>query len=278
VALVQGAIPQQIKWREEYVRASLDRYTALSGPYWGNSIIVWPETAVPAFPSQIGDFVERLARRAAASNTDLYLGMPTIDPATGVYYNSLVLAGRPLRAYNKRHLVPFGEYLPFKNRIGDLFEFLHIPMSDFTPGAHERPVLAGMLATAGISICYEDIFGEEVIEALPDADMLINVSNDAWFGNSAAPHQHLQMARMRSLETGRYMLRATNSGVSAIIDERGHVRSRSPQFVPTVLDARISTFAGRTPYSRTGNIPVLILLALGFVTVLRLRRTRRAGD
>jgi len=145
---------------------------------------------------------------------------------------------------------------------------MKIPMSDFSPGANKKPVIHAADEIIGVSICYEDVFGEEVIAALPEAAILVNISNDAWFGDSIAPHQHLQMARMRALETGRYMLRSTNTGVSAIINEKGDITASSPQFIPHVISDKVKTFEGLTPYARFGNLPIIIaaflVLLIGF--------------
>jgi apolipoprotein N-acyltransferase len=174
--------------------------------------------------------------------------------------------------YDKHHLVPFGEYLPFDDWIRPLLNFLAIPMSSFSPGpARQRPLpFNGM--RIGASICYEDAYAGEVMKPLPNANLLVNVSDDAWFGDSIAPHQHLQIARMRALETGRYLLRATNTGISAIIDARGRVVARSPQFEPYVLTGEIRLHAGATPFVRGGQWPLVVVLALG-VASLRRRRS-----
>ena len=186
-----------------------------------------------------------------------------------IYYNSVVRVGTgnddPSQFYFKSHLVPFGEYIPFKALLGSLLELMHIPMANFSRGDIRQPLITVAGRSVGVSICYEDVFGEEIIRGLPEASLLVNVSNDAWFGDSLAPHQHLQMARMRSIETARPMLRATNNGISAVIDHRGNVLATSPQFEVAVLDGKVQPQAGATPYVLAGNWPVLfgLFLALG---------------
>jgi len=171
--------------------------------------------------------------------------------------------------------VPFGEYIPFKSVLGRLLDILQVPMADFSRGAEDQTLLEVGDNKIGMSICYEDAFGDETIRALPQASLLVNVSNDAWFGDSFAPHQHLQMARMRTIETSRPMLRATNNGVSAMIDHRGKILATSPQFKVAILDGTIQPQQGATPYSRVGNWPVLfaLLLVLG-MCILRNRAVK----
>ncbi len=147
-------------------------------------------------------------------------------------------------------------------------------MSNFSSGPREQPTLVAAGQRIGVSICYEDAFGEEVIEALPAATLLVNVSNDAWFGDSIAPAQHLQMARMRAVETGRYLLRATNTGISAVVGPRGDVLAQSPQFETHALRGTVQGMSGMTPYARLGNWGIVVLLVgvLGILVILSRRR------
>ncbi len=273
VALVQGSVPPQVRWRAEFLHESVQRYVQLTAAHWGSDIIIWPETAIPAFATQVPDLVRELGAEAIRNDADLYVGFPTVDASGTRYFNSLLLLGASPQTYDKRHLVPFGEFTPLAPLLRGFAELLNIPMSNFSPGTQEQPLLHGVHGSAGVSICYEDTFGAEVIEALPDAGLLINISNDGWFGDSAAPHQHLEMARMRARETGRYMLRATNSGVSAIIGPDGSVLTQTPLFRPAVLTGSITLFEGLTPYARTGNWPVILLTLLA-VALPAWRRAR----
>ncbi|MSQ68024.1 MAG: apolipoprotein N-acyltransferase [Gammaproteobacteria bacterium] len=272
VALVQGAVPQEIKWLPATRATTLARYAALTEPHWGTDIIVWPETALPAFPQEISDYLQQLARRAEDSHSLFLLGLPTSENAER-YFNSVLLLGPHEGRYSKHHLVPFGEYLPYDRQLRPLLDFLSIPMSSFTPGAPRQPVLQTGTLKLGVTICYEDAFASEVSKALPDANLLVNVSNDAWFGDSAAPHQHLQIARVRALESGRDLLRATNTGISALIDHRGQVLARSPQFTPVVVTGTTQPRAGMTPFTRYGPWPSL-LLAVALVLSVSLRGRR----
>lgn len=274
VAIVQAAIPQEIKWQPEIQERTIELYFDLSGEHWGKvDLIVWPETAIPKFYHQAETVLNDLQTLTLYHNTDFVTGIPHMDLKTKKYYNSIIVIGRSNGIYHKRHLVPFGEYLPLDSLIRPILDKLSIPMSSFSPG-DERPLLQVAGVPAGVSICYEDVFGEEIIDAMPEAKFHINVSNDAWFGDSLAPHQHLQMARMRAIETGRYMVRSTNTGISAFIDERGKIISSSPQFQPDVLVANIRTFSGTTPYALYGNwlviiMSILILLICGIGNIKR---------
>lgn len=248
VALVQGAIPQAVKWRRDYREPSIELYTTLSQPHWGKPLVVWPETAIPAFVAEVPATLERLERLAREGGSTLLAGIPRADPADSArYFNSVVQLGAARAYYDKRHLVPFGEYLPFDRWLRPLLDFLHIPMSNFSSGDPVQPPIIVDGHTLGVSICYEDAYAGEIARALPAAGLLVNVSNDAWFGDSIAPHQHLQIARMRALEAGRYLLRATNTGISAIIDDRGRVVVRSDQFKPDVITAEAVIRTGATP-------------------------------
>lgn len=274
VALVQGNVPLRIKWVPEYRLAVIRNYIELSARAPQAQLVVWPESAVPGYLDDLApEFVSRLRSRHRDYGTDFLVGVVEQDRATGAYYNSVVSIGAAEGAYRKRHLVPFGEFLPFPFLFRWLIDYLHIPMSDFSPGASTQAALSVLGQKVGVSVCYEDAFGAEVIQFLPQATLLVNVSEDAWFGNSLAPHQRLQMARMRAWESGRPMLRASNTGPSAVIDHQGRVRARSPQFKPHVLTARVQRTEGTTPYVRFGDLPV-VLLATGLFILGVSRRNR----
>lgn len=263
VTLLQGNIPQDMKWLWDLRDPTLELYTNLTRASWGSDLIVWPETAVPALYDEVEDFFDGLAAEADQHGSALLIGVIYQEPNEGPYYNSVVSVGgaTPRQFYHKRHLVPFTEYLPLENVLGGLVRFMQVPMSDFSKGESAAPLrVAGQ--RAGISICYEDAFGEETIEALPEATLLVNVTNDAWFGDSIAPPQHLQMARMRALEAGRPLLRATNTGLTAVMDERGRMSSQAPQFEVYALHDSVQPMQGLTPYGRFGNAPVVTAVVI----------------
>ena len=271
VALVQPNVAQALKWRPEQFEPILRKLADLTAQASGAKLVIWPETAVPAFSSQVEHSVlAPLQRKFSREKRTLLLGIP-VD-ADGGYYNAMVSLGAWGRGeYRKRHLVPFGEYMPLRPLLEPLARLLAIPMSDFAAGDGGKPLLTLAGLPAGLSICYEDTFGREAAEALPEAAFLVNASNDAWFGDSLAPHQHLEMARMRALETGRWMLRATNTGISALIDDKGRVRESLAQFRQGVVMGRVQPLAGATPYSRWTDWPV-VLLSLAMLAAALSRR------
>jgi apolipoprotein N-acyltransferase len=273
VALLQGNIPQELKWREEARMQTLLDYRRMIFEADAR-IVVLPETALPAFLDQLpAEYLESLREHARRTGKEILLGTVERERHGGEsdYYNSVVvLPERPGGAYRKRHLVPFGEYIPAGFKW--VLAILKIPLSDFGRGpADPAPLEAGGVRFA-VAICYEDVFGEEVIDFLPGAQVLLNVSNLAWFGKSLAPDQHLQASQMRAMETGRWMVRATNTGATAAIDPRGRVVSRLPDFTRGTLVQAIVPRTGMTPYARWGNIPALALIATAFAWAALRRR------
>jgi apolipoprotein N-acyltransferase len=214
-----------------------------------------------------------LREEARPHGTDLIIGIPWADPAGGRYYNAIVsVADKPGR-YFKRHLVPFGEYVPLRPVFGWVMEILHMPMADFAAGQYGQELMQAAGYPLAASICYEDVFGHESRDGLPRAAYLVNVTNDAWFGDFMAPQQHVQMARMRALESGRWLLRATNTGVTAAISPKGQIISQAPLFQQAVVTAEITPMSGATPYVRFGDWPVISLL-LGLVVFLRAKAAK----
>lgn len=279
VSLVQGNVPQDLKWHPGMRDVTLDIYAGLTRAHWGSDLIVWPETAIPMFEYRARPFLDALAGEARTHGTELLVGVIYKDLATDRYYNSLVTAGNDTQGrYHKHHLVPFTEYLPFKSLFGDFVDLFDIPMSDFSAGDPRQPPLELAGQRIALSICYEDAFGEEIIRALPEASLLLNVSNDAWFGASIAPHQHLQIARMRAAETGRFLARGTNTGVSAFIGPRGELLSKAAQFDVTVLTDRVEPRRGATLYVLVGNWLAIslavLMLAAGMVITYSAAPTR----
>jgi apolipoprotein N-acyltransferase len=278
VALLQGNISQDLKFQAERYAKTLAIYRHLIESSRAQ-LVVLPETAIPRFLDAVDPgYLREIARIAVERNADVLIGVPIRDP-DGRYFNSVISLGvSPTQRYDKSHLVPFGEFVPPGLRW--MVKTLSIPLSDFSSGpGNARPLaIAGQLVAP--NICWEDAFGEEIIRALPEATLLVNVSNVAWFGDSLAPGQHLQIARMRAIEAGRTMLRATNTGVTAIIDPGGKVVASLPQFTEGVLAGEARGHVGASPYVRLGNMPIVIasVLLLSGLAFVRRRGLWRAAE
>ena len=272
VSLLQGNIAQDMKWRPDAARETLATYAGLAASSRGRLILL-PETAVPIFYDSVPlSYLEKLKQLAQRRKGDLVLGIPEAGKADEYFNSAFSFGSSPSQVYRKSHLVPFGEYLPLRPVFSWVLEVLHIPLSDFSRGAELQQPMAVVGQRLAVDICYEDVFGEEIIRQLPQATLLANLTNDAWFGHSFGPWQHLQIAQMRALETGRAMLRATNTGVTAIINQRGEAVGQAPVFTTTVLEGSVQGFQGATPYVRFGNVPALILMILMLVVAWRSRR------
>jgi apolipoprotein N-acyltransferase len=273
VALLQGNVSQDLKWRDDARTKTLADYRRL-GLDAGARLVVFPETAWPMFFDQVPrDYLAEQVMAARGRGADVLLG--TVEREfkddTFRYFNSVVAFGAaPFQTYRKVHLVPFGEFIPWGFRwITNLLQF---PLTDMVRGGKAQAPLEVAGTRVAIALCYEDIFGEELIGQLPAAGLLVNVSNDAWFGNSLALDQHAQFSQMRALETSRPMLRATNTGVTAAIDHRGREIARLPAFTQGTLRVEVAPRAGTTPYVRWGNALALALAALALLIALRAGR------
>jgi apolipoprotein N-acyltransferase len=272
VSLLQGNIEQDLKWREDHLRSTLETYLHMVRASDARLIIL-PETALPLFLRDVpAEYLDALAAHGRRNNGDVLLGIPERLPQ-GDYYNSVVsLGSADSQTYRKQHLVPFGEFIPLRPLLGAIVSQLAIPLQDFARGGIEQKPLAVAGELVAINICYEDAFGEEIIRQLPQATLLVNVSNVAWFGRSIAPQQHLQIAQMRALETGRYMLRATNTGVTAVIAPDGRVEAAAAEFTRTVLTHDVPGMRGATPFVRWGNLAALALCVFAIGIAWRSRK------
>ncbi|MCP1728559.1 apolipoprotein N-acyltransferase [Natronospira proteinivora] len=268
-ALLQGSIPQDRKWDPEERQPTIDLYREMTEAHWDLAdVIIWPEAALPVLYHQVRfQVLDPLAEEAAAHDTELFMGMLTRE-VEGHFYNTILkLDADEHHFYRKNQLVPFGEFFPVPDFIRNWMRMMSLPYSDFERGGKDQTPLQLGGRPIAASICYEDVFPREIRRPLPEASLLVNVSNDAWFGDTIAPHQHLEIARMRSLEMGREMLRSTNTGVSAIIGHRGEVRERLPQFETDALVGEFQHRRGATPFAVIGNwvnVPVfLVLIGVG---------------
>ena len=273
IAIAQAAIPQDQKWLPEQYLPTLRTYRDLSLSAPGRDIVVWPEVAVPNLFSSARGFLEDVQTELAGSGATLVTGILR-NHDDGNARNAVVAMTPEPQFYVKRHLVPFGEYMPLPDFFLRWLDAWNVPYPNIGAGSPEQPLLRVAGESIAVSICYEDVFGAEQLDFLPEATLIVNVANDAWFGRSIAADQHLQIARVRAAEAGRYVIRATNTGVSAIMDPLGNVVRSGPKFEPVLLSATVQGFTGRTPYVAWGNYPVVIaaFAALTAAAVLRARR------
>ncbi|MFM8585403.1 MAG: apolipoprotein N-acyltransferase [Gammaproteobacteria bacterium] len=282
IAIVQGAIPQDQKWLAENRDESLRRYRDLTFSAFGTPLIVWPEAAAPDLANNLVPYINDLADAARQRNSSLLLGLIRAEPGElndkgeprVDYFNSILSLGDDFAWYDKHHLVPFGEFFPVPEAVRRWMRLMNLPYSDFSRGAAHQPPLqiAGLSLSA--SICYEDAYASSQIVSARESTALVNVTNDAWFGRSTARHQHLQISRMRAIEAQRFLIRAANDGISAVIGPRGEFVARAADFEAVVLRASITPRSGVPPYLRFGNQPILFLVIVGLLAALWMGRRR----
>lgn len=261
VALAQLGLDQKLKWDRGQFESTLKWYADFVVAEAGTEILLTPEVAIPALADRVPGYLRQLDQIAETAGSTLWLGILSRQPEEAPANVILQLGPGETRQYAKRHLVPFGEFFPVPAFIREWMRLQGLPFSDLRRGeAMQSPLTFGALPVAS-SICYEDAYASEQLSFFPEARFIVNVTNDAWFGETIAPHQHLQIARTRSAEAQRWQLRAANTGITAIIDDRGHVVDRNPAFEPAVLRGSVATASGHTPYTQYGNI-IPLLLAL----------------
>lgn len=270
VAAMQGNIPQQIKWDPEFLKDQIVAYLGMTEDHWNTDIILWPETAIPIPQDKAGKIIDHINERLGENST-LITGIPWYgfsERSEGfTYHNSITALGAGEGIYHKQKLVPFGEYVPLEKYLRGLIGFFDLPMSSFTPGPKNQSALNANGLRVMPFICYEVAYPDFLARNALNADLLLTISNDGWFGDSIGPLQHLQLARMRALETGRYMLRGTNNGVTAIINNKGQITERIPQFERAVMTGQIYGASGSTPYMVTSSWPVLTFALILIVFV-----------
>ena len=265
VSLLQGNVSQQLKFRQDQLQPTIDNYLELVKKSRGK-LIVLPETALPLWLHLIpAEVTDALAKKAIANEGNVILGVAYQGEASAngalPFYNGAVSLGRdPTQRYAKQHLVAFGEFIP--PLFSWVYQWLDMPMSGFTPGATTQTPMRLSGHLVAVNICYEDTFGREIARPLPDAELLVNISNMAWYGKSLAADQHAQFSQLRAVETSRWMLRSTNTGVTAAINEKGQIVKALPQFSRGVLETEAVPRTGRTPYSAWKDWPVLFMLVL----------------
>jgi len=281
IALLQGNVAQDDKFDQAHIRDALRAYHDMAAGSQAR-LIITPETGLALFRDELPDgYLDSLRAIGVRNGGEVLAGLFD-ETRPGVYQNTMTSLGlAPPQDYRKHHLVPFGEFVPLKPLVQPLMKLvLRMPIGDQGAAPLGQPPLALAGQQVAVDICYEDAFGDEIISALPQATLLVNVSNDAWFGSEVGPEQHLQIAQARALESGRAMARATNTGVTALIDADGRVLARAPKAVRTVLEGRLQGRSGATPFVRMGNRPVvaLCLLLLAVAGACARRQRRWIGD
>ncbi|KJY85499.1 apolipoprotein acyltransferase [Vibrio galatheae] len=281
VALIQGNVPQELKWKPSQRWPTIMRYTDLTRENWDADIIVWPEAAVPALEYEISSFLTNLDSAARMNNSAVITGIINQGEDKQFYNSILTLGNNPngdyrydmsLR-YHKHHLLPFGEFVPFEEILRPIAPFFNLPMSSFSRGEFIQPNISANGKKMAAALCYEIIFNEQVRRNTNrDTDFILTLSNDAWFGRSIGPLQHMEIARMRALELGKPVIRATNNGITAVTDHKGNITAQIPQFETAVLRAEVTSTNGETLYRRLGTWPIYIWVVLSLLIGWRARR------
>lgn len=285
VSLVQGNIPQDLKWLTEYRQKTLQIYAELSASEWGRDLVVWPEAAIPTFQLDAPNFIKNMDETAQKHASAWVTGIPWqaieeyqrgVDPYPP-FYNSIMARGADSHGlYKKQRLVPFGEYIPLQGALEWVLPNLkrNMDVASFSAGSNQQKPLNIKGNALGAAICYEVAYPNITRRNAIDSDFMVTLSNDAWFKSSDGPLQHLQMVQMRAKETGRWFIRSTNTGVTAFIDQRGHIVSRTKQFKTTVLRGNLPAMQGNTPYMLWGDWPILILSGALLLLGLRFRQKK----
>lgn len=276
VRMVQGNVKQQLKFNRDELKSSMDLYSDLSRLPGAEKldVVIWPETAIPTFFSRVDSYLSPFVEEMRLEDTDVLSGGFSVNDRKHVF-NAFRNLSSPDDTYLKSHLVPFGEFMPMRFLLEWLDKLIVIPMSDITAGPMIQPAITVKNEKLGISICFEDVFGEEMRFQLPGVGILVNVSNDTWFGDSAAPYQHQEIAAMRAREFARPLVRVTNTGVSSYISEKGEVLDSIAQFEQGVLDRRVTPRTGQTPFVWLGNYPLISIFGLFFMMMAWQKQSRK---
>ncbi|WP_158896201.1 MULTISPECIES: apolipoprotein N-acyltransferase [unclassified Pseudomonas] len=281
VAGVQGNIAQELKWNPDHARATLALYRDRTAEQGDADLVVWPENAIPVLREYVGDFLAAEGAQVAAHGGALVTGLPARErdaDGDSRYFNSITAVGNGSGTYYKQKLVPFGEYVPLQEYLRGLIGFFDLPMSDFVRGPEQQEPLLVKGYRVAPYICYEVVYPEFVASMAARSQLLLTISNDTWFGKSIGPQQHLQMAQMRALESGRWLVRVTNDGITALVDPFGRISRQIPAFEVGVLQGSVVPMDGLTPYLHYRLWPLAIFSALVLLWGLLLRRQDRPEE
>jgi apolipoprotein N-acyltransferase len=276
IGLMQPAISLWNSWDSSQLDKILFQYFEDTESLLGNDLVVWPEAAIPSFRHEVTDYLNSIAKKATNTNTTLIIGLPTAShPKDNLdtkneayYYNSALAVGQGTGIYHKQHLVPFGEYVPFEKWLRGIIRFFDLPMSVFSSGPpNQKNIIVGNDVIISTSICYEIAYSELVRKSAENANLLLTMSNDSWFGDTIGPKQHFQIARMRAIENRKPLIRATNNGISGLINADGKIAATIPSFYRDTLEGTLQPTNGLTPFGRLGSNPIIfisfLLIALG---------------
>ncbi|HEV7136042.1 MAG TPA: apolipoprotein N-acyltransferase [Steroidobacteraceae bacterium] len=261
VAVIQANIPQEDKWLDSEAPMILKRYRTMTESALGAQLIVWPEAALPDLANNLLPYIATVDREAQAHGSSLVMGVVRASEDGERYYDSILALGKTASWYAKDHLVPFAEFFPVPHFVRNWLRLMTLPYESFSRGGTDQSPLPVAGLELGPTVCYEVGYGSYMLNMLPKADALVNVTNDAWFGHSTARYEQFQMARMRSLEEGRSMIVASNDGISAIIGPYGELLASAPPFQQYVLRSSVTPRAGLTPFARVGNWLIVSLAA-----------------
>lgn len=281
IGLVQPALSLSIKWDPHQLPSIVERYRTDTEKLLRNDLVVWPESAIPRFYHEVTGYLDTIISELNDTHTALITGIPTAENSAdknngssnsffSSYYNSVVGLGQASGTYHKQHLVPFGEYVPFEKWLRGTIAFFDLPMSAFNAGPENQQPISTKGAIIGAAICYEIAYSELVRKSASSANLLLTLSNDTWFGKSIGPKQHFQIARMRAIENGKPLIRATNDGISALITADGKVKATIPPYKHDILEGTLVPRNGLTPFGQYGSLP--ILLVSFFCTLIALLR------
>ncbi len=289
VALVQGNIAQSIKWAPEQEWPTMLKYLDLTRVNYDADIIIWPESAIPAIEPSVQDYLSTVNQSALLNNTAIITGILNYNFESKEYFNSLIVLGNKKEGddlgyyynhrnrYSKNHLLPIGEFVPFQELLRPIAPLFNLPMSSFSRGNYMQDNLIAKNLHILPLLCFEIVFPHQLAANLTkQTNLFLTVSNDAWFGDSHGPHQHMEIARMRALEFGRPLLRSTNNGITAVVDHHGNFIARIPQFEEAVLTTEVALVTGETPYSQWPRLILLlmIIIPLTFMTLLQAKEQR----
>jgi apolipoprotein N-acyltransferase len=283
IVLIQGNVDQNLKWLPSHRWPTIMKYTDFTRENWDADIVVWPEAAIPAMEYELPSYLSNLDSAAKMNNTAVITGVIN-KTESGQYYNSILVVGQTPygeyeldleERYHKHHLLPFGEFVPFGDLLRPLAPFFNLPMSSFSRGSYVQPNIVANGMHLAPALCYEIIFNEQVRQNVTsDTDFLLTLSNDAWFGRSIGPMQHMEIARMRALELGLPLIRSTNNGITAVTDHKGNITAQIPQFETAVLKTQLTPTSGTTWYRSIGTWPLFAWVALSLLAGYWIRRNK----